>query len=427
MAKAKKEKEETSVTSSEKKDITDILFEQFNKEYPESPLEHLDESDLASIPGWISTSNYALNWAISKSVFKGLPMGRVSIFSGANSAGKTMIAACAAKDPTIDTIVYFDSEGGGLTKEFTDFLGVSPSKILYSQIDTVEDLIKKFGTLIDTLEKNKTRKNVLLIVDSISMLTTEREKDPEAGSDMGNKAKLMRTFFRQYARKMQSLRMGVLMPAHLTQNIGGYGPAEVVAGGTIVGYVASLEVRLSIDNANSETEKSARGMTMQKTRADIIKSRFGTRGKRVSFDFDSQKGLTPYSGLFEILRDYQFIIPATADVEKQIKDKMIPKKGTGWWMFKPWVGTGKGDDEATSPLTVEYYKRFIEEGLTSDQGKFREGDIANYCRKYDWFLIEYQRLLDTIDEEPAPEFEVAPVKEPEEENTSVEITEVPAD
>lgn len=424
---AKARKEETSNTS-EKKEITDILMEQFNKEYPDSPLEHLDESELATIPGWISTSNFALNWAISKSVFKGIPMGRVSIFSGANSTGKSMIALCAGKDPSLDTIVYFDSEGGGISKDFVDYLGCSPSKILYSPIDTIEDLIKKFGTLIDTLEKNKAKKNILLIIDSISMITTEREKDPNAGSDMGNKAKLLRTFFRQYARKMQSLRMAIVIPAQLTQNIGGYGPSEVVAGGTIIGYVASLEVRLSLDNANSETEKSARGMTLQKTRADILKSRMGTKGKRISIDYEVNKGLTPYSGLFEILRDFQFIIPAMADVEKQIKEKTIPKKGTGWWMFKPWEGTGKGEDEATSALTVEYYNRFIKEGMTSESGKFREGDIASYCRKYDWFLIEYQRLLDTIDEEPSSEFEVAPVKMPdEEENTSIEITEVTAD
>jgi len=415
---------------SSNKDFKDILFEQFNKEFPDSPLEHMGRFRSSTIPGWITTGNYALNWAISKSIFKGLPMGRISIFSGDPATGKSMVALSMMREPGIDTIVYLDSEGGGVTKEFAEFLGVDPKKILYAQIETIEELIAKMRFIIDTMEKNKSSKNIYLVVDSISMISTEKEKDPEAGADMGNRGKVMRSFFRQYARKMQKLNICAVFTAHLTKNIGGYGPSDVVSGGTILGYAPTMEVRFATDNANSEVEKSARGATMQKIRANIIKSRLGTKGKQVKIELESSKGLNPYSGLFDILRDFQFIIPAAADVPEQIKNKAIPKKGTGWWMFKPWAGTGKGEDEKTSPLTVEYYERFIKDGITSDTGKFREGDIVEYCKKYDWFLIEVQRLLDTIEEDLDNNEDFKPVGEIKQiesapSEPSVEITEVP--
>ncbi len=397
MAKKKETSNETSVVSG--KDFTAVLMEQFNKQFDDSPLATMDESDLAEVPGWISTGNYALNWIISKDIFKGLPMGRIVLLTGNAGSGKSLISLAMMREPSIDTIIYLDTEGGGASKSFAEYLGVDPKKVLYAQVETIESLIDKMKFIIDMIEKNKTKKNVLMVVDSISMISSDKELDPEAGADMGNKAKVTRSFFRSYARKMQKLNICAVFPAHLTKNIGGYGPSEVVSGGTILEYAPSVEVRFAVDNKESEVEKSARGATLQKIRATIIKSRFGTKGKQVKFDLDNQRGINPYSGLFDILRDYQFVIPAAADVEDQIEKKKIPAKSTGWWMFKPWKGTGKSDDEPTSELTVEFYKSFIEKGLTSKDGKFREGDIIRYCKENDWFLVEIQRLLETIDEE----------------------------
>ena len=397
MAKKKETSNETSTVSG--KDFSAVLMEQFNKQFEDSPLATMDESDLAEVPGWISTGNYALNWIISKDIFKGLPMGRIVLLTGNAGSGKSLISLAMMREPSIDTIVYLDTEGGGASKQFAEYLGVDPKKVLYAQVETIESLIDKMKFIIDMIEKNKTKKNILMVVDSISMISSEKELDPEAGADMGNKAKVTRSFFRSYARKMQKLNICAVFPAHLTKNIGGYGPSEVVSGGTILEYAPSVEIRFAVDNKESEVEKSARGATLQKIRAIIIKSRFGTKGKQVKFDLDNQRGINPYSGLFDILRDYQFVIPAAADVEDQIEKKKIPAKSSGWWMFKPWKGTGKGDDAPTSELTVEFYKDFIEKELTSKDGKFREGDVIKYCKENDWFLVEIQRLLETIDEE----------------------------
>lgn len=211
-------------------------------------------------------------------------------------------------------------------------------------------------------------------------------------SDMGNKAKKTREFFRTYSRKMQSLNMCAVFTAHLIQNIGGYGPSQIVTGGSILQYAPSLEVRLSRVNAESEIEKSAKGASMIKLRAEIIKSRFGTLAKRVTFDLDMQNGLDRHAGLIDILRDYGFVIPAASDLEKQIANKEIPKKSTGWWVFRPWNDNQVGDK------TLKIHKRLIAEKITNT-GKFREDAIKEYCKNLDWFLPEIQDVLSSIYEE----------------------------
>jgi len=79
--------------------LKDDLISQFNKDFPDSPLEQMDESLMAEVPGWMTTGNYALNWIISKDMYKGLPMGRVILFSGDPGSGK-----CAHEDTTVKVI-----------------------------------------------------------------------------------------------------------------------------------------------------------------------------------------------------------------------------------------------------------------------------------------------------------------------------------
>jgi len=42
---------------------------------------------------WISTGNYALNYLISGDFFKGVPLGKVTVFAGESGAGKSYICS----------------------------------------------------------------------------------------------------------------------------------------------------------------------------------------------------------------------------------------------------------------------------------------------------------------------------------------------
>ena len=42
---------------------------------------------------WVSTGNYALNYLVSGDFYKGIPLGKVTVFAGESGAGKSLIWA----------------------------------------------------------------------------------------------------------------------------------------------------------------------------------------------------------------------------------------------------------------------------------------------------------------------------------------------
>ncbi len=42
---------------------------------------------------WVSTGNYALNYLISGDFYKGVPLGKVTVFAGESGAGKSYICS----------------------------------------------------------------------------------------------------------------------------------------------------------------------------------------------------------------------------------------------------------------------------------------------------------------------------------------------
>lgn len=91
------------------------LINQFNKEFPDSPLEQMDESNLAEVPGWMTTGNLALNWIISKDINKGLPMGRVILFTGDPGSGK-----CAHEDTLVKLINQNEKAAKEYIQQYTE-------------------------------------------------------------------------------------------------------------------------------------------------------------------------------------------------------------------------------------------------------------------------------------------------------------------
>jgi len=368
------------------------LITSFKKDYPHNPLVVFGEDKTyGTIPGWVSTSSYALNWIATKYLNRGLPTGRTVVIVGDPSTGKTAITLSCMRDPSIDLIIYLDSEGGGTDKNFVQFIGADPNKILYSPIDTMDELKIKMGKVIDLVEKNKSAKKILLAIDSMSMISTAKEMDEAKGSDYGAKAKQVREYFRIYSRKIQKLNICMLMTAHYTQRLDAYGPPKVIGGGTIMAFAPSLMIELTHNTSESEIEKTAIGASIVGLKARIGKSRLGTFGKQMEFEFDMNRGLDAYSGLFGILKDYKIIIPAQKEFEKQIKEKHIPKKSTGAWTFNPWEQTDLFED----------FKKKVR-----DSGKFREKEFNGFCAQSEkWIIDKFQTALDkaTFVEEPTIE------------------------
>jgi len=281
-------------------------MENINKEFGEdNPMIQLGEdSEYGKPRGWVDTGIYALNWIISGDINGGWPGGRISELDGDPGTGKSLLCNMSMKDPTIDLIIYFDTEAA-MNTDFLNFLGVDVEKVLYQPIDTVEQLQKVCSEVLTTIIANKQKnKKILMIVDSIALASTEKEMDPEKGQDMGNKAKKLREFFRVYARKIEKYNIAMLVTNHYTQKIGVmYGSNKVTTGGTALPYAASVRIDLKIEELDIDKKMEAVGASSVTLRATTMKNRCFSPRRRIFFVLDFERGVHRYSGLLKILEN----------------------------------------------------------------------------------------------------------------------------
>ncbi len=282
------------------------LIKNINKKFGENnEMVQLGENcDYGKPRGWIDTGIYSLNWIISGDINGGFPVGRITELDGDPGTGKSLLCAMAMKDPTVDLIIYFDTEAA-MNTGFLDFLGVDSSKILYQPIDTIEQLTEICNEVLTTIIANKTaNKKILMIIDSIAMASTEKEIDPTKGSDMGYKAREIRKFFRVYSRKIERYNIGLIVTNHYTSKIGiTYGPSKVTTGGTGLVYASSVRIDLKVQELEIDKKLEAVGASSVTLRATTMKNRCFSPRRRIFFVLDFEKGVHRYSGLLMILQN----------------------------------------------------------------------------------------------------------------------------
>lgn len=304
---------------------------------------------------WFDVGNLAINYIASKHLRAGIPSGRIICFDGLSGTGKSLFCCSILKDPTVDLGIIIETEGGGVSRELLEYVGVDIRKVNILKASTFEcyrtnkknqavetvaekDMPAKLETdqyvytegvtylvkkIVDTVTYNpKLRdKNIVVILDSIANLQSVRELGGTA--DMGKKAQELARFFRTFDNTLERTGISFIFTNKLYTNFGDEYHPWVASGGVNTLYNPSLTIRLAETAANddmsdAELKKNKEGKTgalgtdFKTLNASVIKSRFGTENKRVQFVFEANAGLAKYSGLFKLLKDYGLIIQSGA-------------------------------------------------------------------------------------------------------------------
>ena len=124
---------------------------------------------------WISTGNHALNYLISGDFYKGIPLGKVTVFAGESGSGKSYICSGniireAQKQDIF--VILVDSENA-LDEAWLKAVGVDTSedkllRLVMSMIDdvakTISNFVKEYKT--DYADKEpQDRPKVLFVLD----------------------------------------------------------------------------------------------------------------------------------------------------------------------------------------------------------------------------------------------------------------------
>lgn len=297
------------------------------------------ESDL-----WTSCGNYAMNKLLSGSYRRGFPFHKTIIIGGESGSGKSLIAATGAKYAQQEhsaVVVWIDIEKAS-KREWLEALGVDtdPERFLYLEAATIGDVKKIIAGIVKDVksEKEEEREKVYIVVDSYSMLMTEKSMEEavkgDLVGDMGQQAKQLKDLVKSITHLIGRLPICVVGMVHSMASQDKYNPDEILTGGRGLQYAASMIVAFSKlklkadqleDNEIIDEWDDNKKIAGIRCKCNVYKSRFAKPNEKVEVQIPWPHGLDPYSGLFDQMLD-RGIIKSPSQGWYQYEDKKFRKK-----------------------------------------------------------------------------------------------------
>ena len=196
------------------------------------------------VVGRLPTGIFELDYTIGG----GIPLGRVSIFYGAESSAKTslclLLIAQAQRLYPKGECVYIDVEGH-FDPDWAAKLGVDTDKLIYVLPESGEAVVDITFKLLGGQDL------VLLVVDSMAAMVTEKELEKDAvDAIVGNTGILINKLYRKIGNALGVARKDGFYPTialvnQLRSKIGvKYGDPEDMPGGKSFKYASSMTIRL---------------------------------------------------------------------------------------------------------------------------------------------------------------------------------------
>ena len=273
-----------------------------------------EDNSLSIVGDWIDTGSYALNAIFSGSLYKGIPVGRVTGFSGPSGAGKTLIVnkiiANAQKKGYFAAV--WDTEAA-VDRQSAEGVGVDPKRLKYYPVETVEDCRNQIATFLDKIiAANDPNLKVIIAIDSLGNLASAKElRDVTEGkdaADMGTKAKAMKSMMRALTFKAAKARVPILFTNHIYDNPTSLYPELVKrqSGGSGPIYLASLLVQLATRNEKIDKNEGEEAIAVAHNVSGVtlsamtVKNRFAPPFLKAELYNNFRTGLTRYAGLADM-------------------------------------------------------------------------------------------------------------------------------
>src|SRR6185369_762116 len=234
--------------SSSTDDIFSQLLSQYNAKEPGSAVMG-DEME-SEITHWIDSGSVILNMILSNKSDGGWPCGRIVHVYGPEGIGKSTLAykAIANCQKEGGICIYADLEHAA-NKKFMSMIGVDLTKIIWTDIDAVEDLFDVFESNLTLLANDKRfqDKPKLIIIDSNAALMTKQELEGNMEFNMNTslgKAKALHKVLRKISKPLCKANVCLFVIDQIKDNTSGYGPKYNISGGRALPFWSSIRVLL---------------------------------------------------------------------------------------------------------------------------------------------------------------------------------------
>lgn len=232
----------------------------------------------------------------------GYPVGKMMIFAGEKSAGKTTLAI--QEGPTIaretaklkgrddaGRILFLDNERT-TTTDYIEALGQDSEVFFLHKVDTTEsmmDMARKLAPAFD-----------LVIIDSLNNSASEEQMQKTAGEKtMANRASVMTNQLPIIIGICDRVQTSLIILSQIRENMkkaNKYQPDHVIPGGQSFHHNSSLTLELFTSTKLREDVGNAMELykttTGQMTRIVCSKNKNGIRDRQISLEMDYGKGFS---------------------------------------------------------------------------------------------------------------------------------------
>jgi len=261
-------------------------------------------ADIDETEQFIDTGSYIFNAVVSGSVYGGVSSNRITAIAGESSTGKTFFSLAVVKNFLESNpdgyCLYFDTEAA-VNKGLLESRGIDLTRLVVVNVVTIEEFRTKALKAVDIYLNTKTedRKPCMFVLDSLGMLSTEKEirdaLDDKQVRDM-TKSQLVKGAFRMLTLKLGQADIPLIVTNHTYDVIGSYVPTKEMGGGSGLKYAASTIIYLS-----KKKEKDQKEVIGNIIKAKTAKSRLSKENKDVSIRlYYDERGLDRYYGLLEL-------------------------------------------------------------------------------------------------------------------------------
>lgn len=264
--------------------------------------------EAAQVTGWVSTGNYALNFAISnRFASRGWPLGHVAEIYGAPSTGKTFLLLRAISEiQRAGGVGLYDDAENRLNADWARRkLGVDTTNLMHRTSGTVQEHWEFLSGILKAYEATGEDRPLMAVLDSIGILSTDKEMSDEFDTRDMTRAYNLRKLFRMLVKKLKGLPIAYLAANHTYSKIGAspWEKSEESSGGG--GFKYQSSVRLSL-----RTPKKVKGdgdLDGIIIRAVVEKNSLTIPFREASLMIPFGRPISPYSGLIPTLLDRGYL------------------------------------------------------------------------------------------------------------------------
>jgi recombination protein RecA len=349
------------------KDNLESLIESMNTTFKDGDFAIALEKDFISKLDWLSSGNYAINYACTGSPQRAIPFGRIVSFVGDSGSGKSLLANhFLAETQKISGIcVLFDVERANYIQQLNK-LGIDSSKLIVSGSKILEDIFEKSIAFIKSYQEKKMTAPLTIVIDSISQASSRHEMEEGFEKSDMKRAQVIRKGLRMISGLISDNKVCFIIINHQTSAIGNpYGPSKVVAGGSAVEYFPSQVIEVNRGKQIKSENDIPIGLEV---RVRIAKSRFFVPFVTAKVEIYFDRGFEPVSGLFEMLEQSGII--------KKVSQ-------AGWWAFNDDLDKKYRESEIFEIIktNIDKYLKLIEQNKVSaigvDTVEYTESEAKN--------------------------------------------------